>query len=373
MIYNIEYTLKNINREKTIKELSKICDLKDIFEKDSVFKFTVSHKNKKSVEKYLNKKNITILSRKKKGVWAFLRSSIFRVGVLASIFLFAIFTFVSNLFVFEYQILGNELVKTEEIVSVLKKCNVSGVTRKNKINKQEIEIAMQEIDKVSLASVVIKGNTLVVNIKEKVYNQEYEERDGFAPLCSNYNGIITEISLIQGTPLVKVGQTVKIGQKLVAPYVIDTSGNKLSVKPMADIKADVFLTTSHQVPNTKIEMVDTGNVLKGKKITLFGLQIFSNTKECNFKAYRCETTTTNMSNNVLLPVKIVATIIYEQKQKVTENYFDDNKEQILKDCQQKTRQLVGSCEIIKEEYNSISCVADVYHVSCTVIVNKSIC
>lgn len=373
MKHDVEYTIKNLNREKILKQLLQICSIKDIKTKDNLFSFCVSHDNRKKVEAFLNKKEITILCKKSKGLIAFLKQTIFRWGVIIPIFVFIVFLSINNLFVFNYKIIGNELITQDEVLEVLKQNGAKGIVKKSQIDKQKLEDAIEELDKVSLVSVIIKGNSLVVNIKEKVYNAEYEDKDNFKPLKSEFEGIITEISIVQGTPLVKVGQTVKKGQDLVAPYVLDTSGQILSVKPMADIKADVFLTTITQVPNTKIEMIDTGNVIKTKTISLFGLNVFSNSVDNNFAIFRTETQVEDMSKNLLLPFKIITTKYIEQRQEIIENYFETNREQILSDCQQKTRQLVNSCEIIKEEYNVITSVADINQITHTVVVNKSIC
>ncbi len=368
-----QFVIKNLNKEKILKQLSKITSIYNVKIKQNQLFFSVPQKNKKKVENFLSQKEIEVLKIENKGFFSFLSKTVLRIGVIIPIALFCVFLFVSNMFVFKYQIIGTELVDNAQIEKVLKDNNVYGIITKQSINKAYLENQILDIDKVSLVSVIIKGNTLIVNIKEKLYNQEFEEKDGFAPLKSQFNGIITEISLIQGTPLVKVGQTVKIGQNLIAPYVTDTSGQKLAIKPMADIKADVFLTTVTLVPNRKIEMVDTGNVLKTKNISLFGQNIYSNNAECNFKKYRTQTTNINMTSNLLLPIKIEETTFFEQNEVIIENYFEKNKEQIMQDCQQKTRQLVKSCEIIKEEYNVVTTNANINQITHTVVVNKSIC
>lgn len=373
MINDIEFTLKNLNRERTLSKVLQICEVKDVKIKDDCFSFIVNKKYKKRVQALLSKQEIMVLNKKGKGVISFFNSTIFRIGIIIPIFIFLIFLCISNAFVFNYKIYGNELINTQEIEDVLKEQNIAGITKKSDIDTTKLTNALQEIDKVSLVSVIIKGNTLIINIKEKVYNSEYEDKGEFTPLKSNFNGIITEISLIQGTPLVKVGQTVKIGQELVAPYVTDTQGQILTVRPMADIKADVFLTTITQVADTKIEMVDTGNIVKNKTISLFNINIFTRCPPTPFKNYRKEEKITNMSNNIILPIKITETVFYEQSENIVQNYFNSNKEQILQDCQQKTRQLVESCEIIKEEYKTITKVADINQISYTVVVNKSIC
>ena len=373
MIYSTEFTIKKLNKEKILKQVLSICPIHNIKTNEENFCFTISNKYKKNVEDILNKKNIKIINKQSKGLLSFFKRTILRLGVIIPICFFVILVFISNMYVFNYQILGNQRVTDGQVYEVLKANNVYGIINKKSIDKNKLEDALLGIDSVSLVSIILKGNTLIINIKEKVYNPEFEEKNEFVPLISEHNGVITELNVIQGTPLVKVGQTVKQGQKLVAPYVMDTSGQQLAVKPMADIKADVFLTTISQEPNTKIQMVDTGNVYRNKTISLFGINLYNNSKECPYKNYRTETEIVNMGDNLILPIKMNITKYYEQKEIVLENYFSNNKEQILLDCQQKTRQLITSCDIIKDEYNVVTTIADVNQITYTIVVNKSIC
>lgn len=368
----IEYSIKNLNKEKTLRQLLTICNVKDIKISDNCFAFSVPYGKRKQVDSMLLKADIKILNKTHKGFFAFLNKTIFRIGVIIPIILFAVFAIIANQFVFNYQFQGNELVKNDEIVEVLKNNKVYGIVQKQKIDTKSLQLELQKLESVSFASVIIKGNTLVVNIKEKIYNAEYIEKDEFLPLKSNFNGIITEISVVQGTPLVSVGQTVTVGQELVSPYIKDTSGQSLAVKPMADIKADVFLTTTTIVPNTKTVYSKTGKTITHKTISLFGLNIYSHTPKNDFAIYECETLQENLTN-LILPFKICTTTFYEQTQTQIDNYFNANKNDILVDCQQKTRQLVNSCEIIKDEYYVITQVADLNQITCTVVVNKSIC
>lgn len=373
MINGVRFTIKSVNKEKNLKRILNLGKISSIKLGDGRISFCVTKSNCGKIEKLFKVNNIEILDKRGVGFFPFLKRTILRWGVIIPILLFAFVGIIANMYIFNYEVSGNELVETNEILNVLAEKNIKGIIKKGSINKAGLESAIRDLDKVSMVSIVIKGNTLVVSIKEKVYNMEYENRGEYEPLKSNFNGIITEISIIQGTALVKAGQTVKVGQSLVAPYVENTSGQTLSVIPMADIKADVFYTTITHVPNTKIEMIDTGNTVTNKQITLFGLTLYSSDNKCDYSTYRQEEIEEDMSTGLLLPIKINTIVYYEQIEKQTDDYFNKNKEQIIIECQQKTRQFVGSCEIIKEEYKTITQIADLNQITYTVVVNKSIC
>ncbi|MBE7082213.1 MAG: hypothetical protein E7378_00830 [Clostridiales bacterium] len=369
----VEYKIKNLNREKLFAQILEISIIKNINTTDTELSFCVEAKKAKKVENLLNKKQISIISKRQKGVFRFLKSGILRLGVILPIFIFFALALVCNFFVFQFDIVGNSLVQDDEIVQVLKQNNYLGITPKSKIKVFELETELQKIDKVSFASVILRGNTIVINIKEKVYNSEYEDKDGFKPLLSEFNGVITDMAIIQGTPLVKAGQTVKVGQALVAPYVIDTNGQKLNIKPMADIKADVFFTCSKTFSDTKIDYVDTGNIQKFKTISLFNMNIFSNEQQSSFETYRTETKKEFLVNNSLLPIVITYTTHYQQEQVITKNYFEANKQSLIDECGKIARQNIKDYEIIKEEYYNVESNVGLNIVTYTVVVNKSIC
>ena len=373
MIENeVEFTIRNLNREKIFKEIVKIAEVKDVKFVDTNIKFSVNKKYSKKIQKLLDKKSARLENKSEKGLWNYLKNTILRVGIIIPIILFFIFILISNNFVFRYEILGTNLIENQQVLDLLKQKNVSGICAKKSINTKTLEQEILEIDKVSLVSVIIKGNTLIVNIKEKVYNSEYEEKDNFKPLLSKFNGTITALNVIQGTPLVKIGQTVKVGQELIAPFTKDTSGNVLSIKPMAEIKADIYYTTTTQETENKIEYKDTGKSYTTKKLLLFNNTIFFNGSNQNFKFYRTENKNDIIGEKNGLPIEYILTTYYEQEQVVTKNYFSLNKQTILQQCKQKTRQQLGNYDIIKDEYHTISHTAGIYQITYTIVAEGSL-
>ena len=349
-----EFIIKNLNKKKTIKEIIKICKIKDVKIDGENLKFSVPKSCEQKVEKVLQQKNIKVGAKRSFGILHFLTNTIFRCGIIIPI-------------------LGCEHVEIKDIQAILNNNKINGIILKNNINTINLQQEILKNNKgVSLCSVIIKGNTLIVNIKEKLHNTEYEEKDNFTPILSSFNGIITEVSVVQGTALVKVGQTVKIGQELVAPYVSDTSGNKLSVVPMADIKADVFYTVSEDIPNTKIEYVNTNEIKCYKQIYFCNIPIYGDTHNHGFKHYDVHVQEKYLSKNSI-PIKYVLTKYIKQKQSVTENYYTNNSQQILSKIEEKTRQLVPEYEIIKEQYHTVTQNAGIFKVTYTIVVNKSIC
>ena len=171
----------------------------------------------------------------------------------------------------------------------------------------------------------------------------------------------------------KVGDFVCVGQELVAPYVKDTAGNTLSIKPLAIIRADTYNTTIVNIPDKKVVYEDTGNKTISRVIKLGEIGIYGEKINSPYKCYRAEISTSNLSNNLILPLKIERCVYYEQKEKVLNNYFQTNKQEILEECKQKTRQLVKEYEIIKDEYSNETSIAGINKITYTIVVNRDIC
>lgn len=368
-----EFVILNLNREKIFKEIVKDSKIYDSKIADGKISFKVDRKKCKNIEQLLDKKGAKVISKRNVGFWYFLKSSIFRIGVILPIIAFLmVYIFFSN-FVFQIKIYGNEIISDQEVLEMIEGCGVGGITPKSAINTKVIEDKIMEMRAVSLVSVIIRGNTLVVGIKEKLNNEEYEDRDNFKPLCSEFNGIITEATIIQGTLKVAVGQTVKVGQELVAPYVQDTSGNILSVKPMAIIKADVFYTYTEDVPDIKIEEYDTGNVQISKKLVLGDLNVYTEPFSPTFSNYRTTVQEEYLTYNNLFPIKYIIYKYYETQAIQIEDYFNSNKNEIIEQVRQKTRLLVDEYDIIKEEYHTITSAVGLNRITYTVVANRYIC
>ena len=367
-----KFVLKNLNREKILKEIVKITQINNIkIDGDSV-SFCVAQKDAKKVKKILDKKGAKIKETTKRGLVFFLKTNVLKIGIVVPVLLFVAFFLISGDYIFNLQINGLERVDKNEIIAILGENGISRNCCKANVNTKEIEKQIQKLQGISFASVIVKGNTLIVNVKEQVYNPEYMDKDNFAPIVARHGGIITHIEVVQGTALVKVGQTVLEGQQLVAPYTINTDGKKLNVLPMADIKADVFYSNSISVADKHIKMEDTGEIFVKKQIFWGDNIIFDDGSTCTYQHFAVHEDRQFLANKNCLPLVLVTTIYFQQSPKEINNYFDLNKQSIINDCAEKTRQLVASYAIIKDEYYEITSVAGINRVTYTCVVSESI-
>ena len=243
---------------------------------------------------------------------------IFTVGVL-------------NCFVFKIDVEGIETLSKEEILFVLNSNNINVGKPKSKYNLASIEKVLQNsIDKVSLASAIIRGNTLIVSINEKIDNSQYVY--DFKPILAPYDMVITDIKLKSGTTVKQKNQTVKKGETIILPYIEYKDGAQLSVEAEAEISGYIELSTTYYYMENHQEQFLTGKCYQVVEYSLFDKTwgCGKNTKNnIPFSNYETKHQTSYIFNNFLVPIKKTITTYSQVMQKQVYKPFNYQIEQNL--------------------------------------------
>lgn len=336
-----------INTEKVVNKLIKnnvVLNLKKT-ENDVVFYVKLIHF--KSTINILKKSGIENFSYEFKG-FSNIFLSLKRVGIITAIIIsFAIYL-ISNLFVTKIQINGNFLTETNDIIKILNENGVKTSSLKSSINTKLLENKLMEISYISSVSVVTKGTTLIVNVKEKLNNSEYVNLGKFEPVISLYDAKIVSMNVVQGSPSVKVGDIVKLGDVLVEPFVISSDGKILEVQPIAEIVCEIWFSSTLCVKDVSVQSVRTGNVIENRKLTLCGLDIFSENKQNNFNEFEVETEEANLTN-MFLPLKVIKQKIYEIEKKDIVVDFENEKQKFVEQCRKMSLLNIQNDDKIKDE------------------------
>lgn len=157
--------------------------------------------------------------------------------------------FVLNNFVLQIRIYGLENLTSSEVLKVLDDFGYERGKFKSDYDLDGIEkVLTSNLDKISFASAVIKGNTLIVNINEKIDNSDFIY--DYKPIIAPFNCIIEEISLLSGTAMFKVGDVVKKSENIISPYIYYQDNSKIYVPAKATIKAYVEVSNYVEVDKT---------------------------------------------------------------------------------------------------------------------------
>lgn len=350
-----QFKIKGFNQERNLNKLCQNAKILEFQRKEyGISTLTCSIFEEKKVEKMLVSLNFEILEKKHFGLLYSLKKLVLSYGIVLGVIIGLFTCFFSQHYVLKFEINGLETITKSQVVEILNQENINIFTPKRNIKTKEISKKIShKLENVSLASVILKGNTLVVSIKEKVVNDEYENLGNFEAIVASDDAIITNIELIQGTVNVKVGDTVKKGQVLVEPYIIDSSGQQRKVRPQAKIEARVFKTFKTQHYESKLENVRTGNSVICSEISVFGLKLFSNSGN-TFENYEVEEKKICISKNNILPIYKTTYVFYELKPQIIEQPFEECKEKIFADTRQKALQYFQDCDIIEDEHFNIT-------------------
>ncbi len=250
---------------------------------------------------------------------------------ISMVLVLIILVFSSNI-VFKVEVFGLENVSKAEVIKVLNNSGYSTGKLKHSYNLNKLETVLkQNINNISFASAIIKGNTLLINVNEKIDNSNliYD----YKPIVSPYNLIVREINLKSGTAVVYKGQSVKQGEVLVLPYIEGSDGSQLKVEASAEIVADIELSNTQKYQENHTEMVRSGKRDEQTQLSLFNINLGMRGSKPNFLNYQTESTTSYYFKNFFVPIKQTKIYYYEliEKQvytpfnKVVQNIIEQNK------------------------------------------------
>lgn len=342
-----KFEILGLNQEKAFNLLSKevkIYKIKRIEHNRATFE--VDSRNEKKVYSILQTFNLSINLLERVGFKKRVEKLLSSVGlVLGGIICFIVYIIQYN-FVLKIEVWGSEEVSSSEIKSYADEILTSRL--KKDINTKKVEEKIKNrFDKVSSVSVAIVGQTLVINLNEGLIPPEMG--DDFQPIISQEDGLVTKVTLIQGTLNVKVGDIVKKGDILVYPYIIDTDGEERKVQPKAEIEGDVWLRAEYCHKDYLVKTQRTGRISREERVILFGKVIYSYNKKQEFELFEEELSVQNLATNNILPFKLERKICYELEKVEEIMPFEENKSEILDLARQNVLIFLKKNEIIKEE------------------------
>lgn len=326
----IEYELEGLNfskflikvRQKDIKLL-----LLDKYEYNK-YRIKVYKKDSILFEKLAKDSHLKFSIIKTSKLINFLKLTKANISLFLCAMILAIGVSITNNFVLKVEVYGLEKLTSAQIEEVLNSHSITKGQLKNNYNLDEIELLLKNsLDQVSLVSCVIRGNTLLINVNEKIDNSVYEAE--FLPIIAPYDMLIKDIRLKSGTSIVEKGATVKQGELIVLPYIEYKDGTKLNVMAQAEIDAYIELSNTLYYMENHEELVLSGNYVKNIEYSLFNLKWKGNKNNNPFENFKTEFIEEYTFNNMVLPIKKTTLVYYELVPKQVYIPFDSNQQQKL--------------------------------------------
>ncbi len=367
----IHISLKGVNLNRVYKYCQKEnIALYNIDRKDyKNIEFDINYKDKKHFYELVKMQNYEYIESQTQGKNKISNFVKLRFGLIFGAFLFIFFNIFSSFMIFDIKIYGNSYVDSSKIIQVLNTYNINvGKFVKNQdFNFIETEIT-NNIEDISLCSIMKKGTTIVVNVKEKLKNEEMQFISQGKDIVATQNFTLTELVVANGTAKKKVGDSVKAGDIIVAGYVLDSYGKKINCKASANIKAKTWFSAS-EIYKKELEInVRTGKKVINSYLDLFGVKYpIKNTKN-EFEFFEEELKETEIKNN-FLPFKMYTTTYYEITKQVVEQDFEKDRQKILEKCQKQAYSKVVDTSLISNMFDTITEEKDCFVITSYIEVN----
>ncbi|MCF6466528.1 sporulation protein YqfD [Clostridium sp. Cult2] len=180
---------------------------------------------------------------------------------------FGIIIFLSSL-IWDIEIIGNEKVRTEDIMKILEKENIKNGIIKYKIDKDYTKhLLLNEFDTFSFLSIEIKGTKLIIEIKEQDLPPEKIDMDTPCNVVATKKGVIVKAIARNGKAVVRKGDVVKKGQILISGLISDEySEEQIFVHADGEVLATTVYTYRIDEPIIKTIKEETGRVHERREI-----------------------------------------------------------------------------------------------------------
>lgn len=316
----------------------------------------------------LKEKCYNVLEQKNNTVSAFLRNFAMRTGLIVGLGAGLLLNIIASFFVWNITLYGDGL--DSEILSALKTNGVGVGTLKGSLSEDEIEqILYENVEKLSLVDATFYGCNLVINYT--AVTSGMEEDTGQTNIVAKTDGIISSITVLEGTALVKINDYVQKGQVLIAGYT-EEDGEITECQAKGQVYAYTFKSATVEFPLEKVILTRTGNFVTNTKVTFLGSTVFDSTQEHNFSKFESESQEEYLTPSSALPLKIIYERIYELEEIVLTQDFEANQSDLELEARLLALAQVEADDNIIEEKAEINFVSNVYFVSYYIKIREKI-
>ncbi len=223
--------------------------------------------------------NISPIEKNRFGVPALFKRYKLRVGLFAGAFLMAFSLFFAGKFVWRIEIVGNDTVTDEDILSQLDAVGFRVGTYIDDVDFDSMHnVLLMNSENLSWISVNMRGSVAYAEVREYSAGDGNTGSTRTEGMCANVvsalEGTVTQVSVRKGRATVKIGDTVSEGQLLITGVMEYTNAPTRYVYA----EGEVFVRTERKftvsVPLTTEILVETGDEIKEYGLKIFSKEIF---------------------------------------------------------------------------------------------------
>ena len=185
---------------------------------------------------------------KYKGLPVLIRKVRKRKAYALGVLIFAVLLYFLSGFVWTVSVDGNYRVPTEDIKKFCEQNGIYPGALKKDINQTKAaEMIIANFKDISWASVSVKGTQAVISVAETIPETKIIDNSYACDIISDMDGIIENITVISGTPLVRTGDVVKKGDVLVSGRLEIKDGDEVKGEKYVKAEAYIRAQTVHKL------------------------------------------------------------------------------------------------------------------------------
>lgn len=177
-----------------------------------------------------------------------------RYALLAGFALFCLLLFSGNIFIWDFEVSGNETVPTETILRALEEYGLTVGSPGISIDQEDLRNhVLLKLPDVSWLAVNVKGCTAHVQVVERLRPPAIVQEQEARNVVAGCSGLVTKVQALDGKALVLPGTTVTEGQLLISGVVDSDQHGMRFLHGMGSVWARTWHDLSVSVPLTSRE------------------------------------------------------------------------------------------------------------------------
>lgn len=211
------------------------------------------------------------------GLPVFLKRCASRKAYIAGVLSFAVVMYVMSSFIWTVNVVGNERIKTDDIIESCAEKGIAPGKLKYGIDLYETgEKLMLEYKDIAWIAVNLKGTGITVKIVETIPETEYVEREKPTDVVADSDGVIISVAASAGTPVVKEGDEVKKGDVLISNVVPLKDGDTQTGEKYVCAAGEVYAEKNYELEGSS-PLNYNEKVFTGKTKTDYSVNIGNKT------------------------------------------------------------------------------------------------
>ncbi|HEX3015325.1 MAG TPA: sporulation protein YqfD [Desulfobacteria bacterium] len=257
--------------------------------------------------------------RRKSGLPFLLHKIEKRKGLITGFVLICLTIFIASRFVWFVEVKGNKKLSAQQVLNVAQELGIKPGIWRGTVDPTAAGRELKErMPQAAWVGVTVHGTKVQIELVEKV--EPPAPKPGKGNLLAAKTGLVTDVLVIKGTPVVHEGQTVKKGQLLVSADSLPAA--------QGFVRARVWYSGVGTAKLKDEGVAPSGNTATSIRIKIGTKVIILTGKKSPFTLFKVETESKSLPQwrNIRIPVEIL-TVNYQEMKPYKKEF---SKEQALK-------------------------------------------